>query len=97
MKNETLKNSKETKIKDQYTVVLEDIRSQVKGVAEGVGMLSEKFDRHIKENQESFEKVNENMRLMRTEISLIRHNQVTRDEFKFLEDRVFNIEKKIAK
>jgi hypothetical protein len=96
MKNETPKKSKETKVRDQYTVVLEDIHSQIKGVAEGVTMLSKKFDRHVKENQESFALVNENMRLMRTEISLIRHNQVTRDEFKFPEDRVSTIEKRIA-
>ncbi len=91
------KKSKETETRDQYTVVLEDIRSQVKGVAEGVSMLNEKLDRHIEENKESFDLVNKNMQLIRTEISLIRHNQVTRDEFKALEDRVFTIEEKISR
>ncbi len=97
MKNKTSKKSENINKKDQYTIVLEDIRSNIKGIAEGVVMTNEKMDRGFKGVDEKFEEVNNNMRLMRTEVSLIRHNQVTRDEFKFLEDRVFTIEKKIAK
>ncbi len=132
MKNKT-PPKKESEIRGQYTVVLEDIRSTVKGVAEGLtstnekmdrgfknvdnklltlstkidtGLkdvykelkeINEKFDEHTEENKKSFDVVNNNMRLMRTEISLIRHNQITRDEFKALEDRVFTIENKLAK
>lgn len=89
MKNKIPK-LKEQEIRDGYTVVLEGIRSDIKGISEGVMMANEKMDRE-------FKKVNENLQLVRTGVSLIRHNQVTRDEFKFLEDRVFTIEKKIAK
>ena len=89
MKNKIPK-LKEQEIRDGYTVVLEGIRSDIKGISEGVMMANEKMDRE-------FKKVNDNLQLVRTGVSLIRHNQVTRDEFKFLEDRVFTIEKKIAK
>ena len=97
MKSKISKKSKGVETRDQYTVVLEDIRSQVKGVAEGVSALDEKMDRRFKTVDERLGKVDENLRLMRAEISLIRHNQITRDEFKALEDRVFTIERKIAK
>ncbi len=96
MDKKTPKKSSEQEIRDQHTVVLEDVRSQVKGVAEGVKMLGEKMDRRFRDVDDKFEKVNTNLQLMRTEISLIRHNQITRDEFKALEDRVFTIEKKIS-
>ena len=97
MKSKISKKSKGVETRDQYMVVLEDIRSQVKGVAEGVSALDEKMDRKFKTVDERLGKVDENLRLMRAEISLIRHNQITRDEFKALEDRVFTIERKIAK
>ncbi len=97
MKSKISKKSKGVETRDQYMVVLEDIRSQVKGVAEGVSALDEKMDRKFKTVDERLGKVDENLRLMRTEIPLIRHNQITRDEFKALEDRVFTIERKIAK
>jgi hypothetical protein len=89
-KNKITKKSEGAEIRDQYTVVLEGIRSDIKGIGEGIAMANEKMD-------EEFKKTNENLQLMRTEVSLIRHNQITRDEFKFLEDRVFNLEKKIEK
>jgi len=89
-KEQIIKKSEEINKRDRYTIVLEDVRSDIKGIAEGVMMVNEKMDRE-------FKKVNENLQLTRTEISLIRHSQITRDEFKFLEDRVFNIEKKLAK
>lgn len=111
MKNKTSKKSDGIDKKDRYTIVLEGVRSDIKGIAEGVMMANEKMDREFKGINEKFglidkrfdgvdkkfDKVNENLQLVRTEVSLIRHNQVTRDEFKFLEDRVFTIENKIAK
>jgi len=111
MKNKIPKKSDGINKRDQYTIVLEGVRSDIKGIAEGVMMANERMDREFRGINEKFEKVdrrfdgidkkfdkvNENLQIMRTEISLIRHNQVTRDEFKFLEDRVFTIEKKIAK
>ena len=97
MKKKIKENSKENSTRDQFTVVLENIESKVQGIAEGVSMTNEKMDRRFEEIDNKFDKVNENLQLMRTEISLIRHNQITRDEFKALEDRVFNIEKRITK
>jgi len=67
-------------MRDQFTVVLESIESKVDGIAEGVMMANERIDRYIKENQKSFNTVNENLKIMRTEISLIRHNQVSNEE-----------------
>ena len=123
MKNKARKKGEENEIRDQYTVVLEDIKSQMSGVAEGVITANQKMDRGFEEmgskisvlNQKvdlgfkdiykelnktnekvdrgfekvdkrfnevdkKFEEVNENMKLMRTEIGLIRHNQITKDE-----------------
>ena len=97
MKNKISKTLGENNTRDHFTAVLENIESKVQEVAEGVVVLNEKMERGFDEVNGKFEKVNENLQIVRTEISLIRHNQITRDEFKALEDRVFSLEKKIAK
>ena len=79
-KNTNPKRTKKVEMRDQFTVVLESIESKVDGIAEGVMMANERIDRYIKENQKSFNTVNENLKIMRTEISLIRHNQVSNEE-----------------
>ncbi len=71
--------------RDQYTVVLEDIRSQFRVFGEGLSYVSNTLDEHIKQSQTELEFVKE-------QLSIIRHNQVTRDEFHLLETRVARLE-----
>jgi hypothetical protein len=78
-----------SRIKDQYTVVLEDLRSQFKGFGEGLKIVDAKVDRVVKK----VDQLEVDMQMVKDELALIRHNQVTRDEFKLLETRVQRLEK----
>ena len=71
--------------RDQYTVVLEDLRSQFRVFGEGLSYVSDMLDEHTKQSQTELEFVKE-------QLSIIRHNQVTRDEFQLLETRVARLE-----
>lgn len=97
-----LKGQKQKQIKknhsksDEYTVVLEDIKSQFQIFGEVLGHVSDTVDQHTKELGEIKEKlINVEMELefVKEELSVIRHNQVTRDEFKLLETRVARLER----
>lgn len=74
--------------RDEYTVVLEDIRSQNRTIAEVVTGINDKLDSHMVD----FENLKANVELIKGELAVIRHNQVTRDEFKLLEVRVARLE-----
>ncbi|OGZ47753.1 MAG: hypothetical protein A3J55_03825 [Candidatus Ryanbacteria bacterium RIFCSPHIGHO2_02_FULL_45_17b] len=63
------------KTRDEYTVVLEDLRSEFRIFGEGL------------------QGVRSDLEFVKEELALIRHNQVTRDEFKFLEARVARLER----
>ena len=71
--------------RDQFTVVLEDIRSQFRVFGEGLSYVSDTLDKHITHVATELEFVKE-------QLSIIRHNQVTRDEFQLLETRVARLE-----
>ena len=75
--------------KDQYTVVLEDLRSQFKVFGEGLMVVDGKVDRIAKKVGQ----LEADMQIVKDELALIRHNQVTRDEFKLLQVRVLRLEK----
>lgn len=85
--------------------VIEDFQSHMQGVAEGVIALNEKvdkLDRRLGKVEEDVEIVKDKVTLLETdmqtvkgELSLIRHHQVTRDEFKLLESRVLKLEQKV--
>ncbi|MBI2097463.1 MAG: hypothetical protein HYT46_00805 [Candidatus Vogelbacteria bacterium] len=47
----------------------------------------------VKNHSARFDKVELDLELIKSELALIRHNQVTRDEFKLLETRVSRLEK----
>jgi chromosome segregation ATPase len=89
--------------RDQYTVVLESIRSENKVVAELVMHLNDKFDSHTKDFNElkvnvellraDVEQLKADTELIKGEVALIRHSQITRDEFKLLETRVARLER----
>lgn len=94
----------------QFTVVLEDIRSQFKVFGEGLAGLREhtdhRFDRieerllRIEERlarvEERLLKLEADMEIMKSELAVIRHNQITRSEFQLLETRVKRLERLVS-
>lgn len=94
---------KKVEQRDQYTVVLEDLRSNFKAFGENLSIVRDKVE-HIDLRLARVEEEVLGLRLrlgnietsneeMKTELGLIRHNQVTRDELKYLETRVLRLEK----
>ncbi|MBI2023688.1 hypothetical protein HYT01_03975 [Candidatus Giovannonibacteria bacterium] len=75
--------------RDEFTVVLEDLRSQFQAFGENLGSVHQKLDLHTSELDE----IRTDMEHVRAELAVIRHNQVTRDEFKLLETRVTKLER----
>src|SRR3989344_4368739 len=102
--------------RDQYTVVLEDIRSQFRVFGEGLSSVSDTLDKHTEILDEHTKILDEHTKILdehakildehtkqsqqfqiefefvKEQLSLIRHNQVTRDEFHLLETRVARLE-----
>ena len=70
-----MKSTSTKKVRDEYTVVLEDLRSEFRVFGEGL------------------QGVKADLEFVKEELALIRHNQITRDEFKFLEARVTRLER----
>jgi hypothetical protein len=71
--------------------VIEDFQSHMQGVAEGVIALNEKVDKLDRR----LGKAEQDMEIVKGELSIIRHHQVTRDEFKLLESRVLKLEQRV--
>lgn len=91
-----MKSKKPTR--DQYTVVLEGIRSDFKVFGEALSVVRREVEGHSKillSHDSKFDKLESDMQIVKGELALIRHNQVTRDEFKLLQDRVLRLEKKV--
>ena len=89
---------KQSRKKDAYTIVLENIHSDFRVFGEGLSLIREEVkgnSRRLDKVDERLSKVDERLSNLETEVALIRHNQVTRDEFKFLETRVLRIERKL--
>ena len=94
-----LEKTKENKIRDQYTVVLEDLKSNFKVFGENLGFVRGKvegLDKKADHIDMRLERVEADLTLLKGEVALIRHNQITRDEFKLLESRVLRLEQKIS-
>ena len=93
--------------RDQYTVVLEDLRSQFKAFGESLAGLRENTDHRLSRIDERLARlelelnhlrlevaeVRSEVELIKTEMAVIRHSLITREEFKFLETRVRRLEK----
>lgn len=81
--------------RDEYTVVLEEIREQFKTLAEGAV-----FDREQQAKRDlklsKIDQLTDDMEIVKTELKLIRREQVIQEEFDFLERRVAKIERKLA-
>mgnify|MGYP001605078573 FL=1 len=82
--------------RDQYTVVLESLHSDFKVFGESLSLVRDE----VKENTGKLEKIDgrlliveTDLEIIKNELAIIRHNQVTRDEFKLLETRVHRLEK----
>ena len=85
------------KTRDQYTVVLEYINENIKGIAEGVQILDNRLDRlEIKVDvlETKVDKLDSSTGRLESEVSIIRHSMITRDELMLLEGRVSALEKK---
>src|SRR3989344_2770891 len=98
-KNSKKEINRKIETRDQYTVVLEDIRSNIKGIAEGGVMVNEKVDRldkKVDRMDTRLERVEGDLTVLKGEVSLIRHNQITMDEFNLLESRVLFLEKRTS-
>jgi tetrahydromethanopterin S-methyltransferase subunit G len=99
MKEKLKKTKEESKTRDQYTVVLEGLRSDFKVFGEDLSLVRDKVDKIDKKADKidvRLERVEGDLTLLKGEVALIRHNQVTRDEFKFLESRVSRLEQKMS-
>ena len=87
------KKESKSSIRDQYTVVLEDIRSQVQGVAENVVGLHKKLDEFSVVQTTHTEMIGQLM----VDVQEIKNDlkqKVGRDEFARLEKRVLMIERR---
>ena len=87
-------------VRDRYTVVLEDIRSQVQGVAEGVVGVHQKLEQHDKRFETIEKKLDSHTAMigqLMMDVAEIKHDlkqKVGRDEFARLEKRVLMIERR---
>ena len=93
------KRTKKEEHRDQYTVVLEDLRSQFKVFGEGLGDVrktSTSTFEAIGELKEDVSTLKEDMQEVKEELHIIRNElkeKVGRDEFVALESRVKRLEK----
>ncbi|HBE89753.1 MAG: hypothetical protein A3E37_02505 [Candidatus Andersenbacteria bacterium RIFCSPHIGHO2_12_FULL_46_9] len=108
-----MKRSKTTKKRDEYTVVLEDIRDNFRAFGEALQLVIDKVQQiealqqgtenklqKIEASQHGtetrLEKIETSVDVIKTEVRLIRRDQVSRDEFDLLEKRVSRIEKRMS-
>jgi len=91
-----VKKGKSTK-RDQYTIILEGIRSDFRVFGDGLKTVDTKvdiLDTKVNTINEQVGRLTVDMEFVKSELAIIRHNQVTRDEFKLLETRVARLEKR---
>lgn len=110
--------------KDQYTIVLEDLRGQFRIFGEGLEHVSDTLDQHTVQLQRITERlvhaesrltsieaelvsikerfvhaearlasIEAELEFVKEQLAIIRHNQITRDEFRLLETRVARLER----
>ena len=89
-----------TSRRDQYTIVLENLHSDFKVFGEALGAVRDdvmEIKRDIVEIKKEIVGMKTDLEMVKAELAIIRHNQITRDEFKFLETRVNRLEKAISR
>lgn len=90
--NFDMPRSQKQRERDEYTVVLEDIRDSCRAFGEAQQLLVEK----MQGVEKKLDKMEVDGDFVKTEVRLIRREQVSRDEFDLLEKRVSKIEKRIV-
>ncbi|MEK7150664.1 MAG: hypothetical protein AAB783_00490 [Patescibacteria group bacterium] len=81
--------------RDAYTIELESIHSDFKVFGEGLSLVRDEVksaNRKLDKADERLTSVEADLEFVKSELGIIRHNQITRDEFKFLETRVTRLE-----
>jgi len=73
--------------------LLVHVDGEVSGLKKRVGGLGSGFNKL----ENKFDVMSDDINILKTEVTLIRHNQITRDEFKLLETRVTRLEKKVLR
>jgi tetrahydromethanopterin S-methyltransferase subunit G len=93
-----MREKKQSRQKDAYTIELENIHSDFRIFGESLGFVRGE----VKGNTHQLVKIEErltnmevDLEFVKSELGIIRHNQITRDEFKFLETRVTRLERKL--
>lgn len=105
MKKESSKRDQDTAVLEElysdfraFGEVLTGVRDDVKGLKTKVGNL-EKDMQTVKNTiiltNKNVGGLRSDMQTVKGELATIRHNQVTRDEFKLLENRVLRLEGKV--
>jgi len=107
MEKEDLKKFKD-KICRHFDVIAEDLKDNLKIIAEQVGTNTEKLQEHderfnkidekLEEHDERFNKIDESLEIIKFDIEFIKNElkqKVSRDEFVALEKRVARLEAKI--
>ena len=82
------------------SVILEEVRDNVKGVAETVSILSgtiDRVDKRLEKVESGIKELRNDNVFLKGEVALIRHSQITRDEFKLLETRVLQLERRAVR
>ena len=85
-------NNKKSGKRDQYTVVLEDLRGQFKVFGEALSVVDKKIDR----NTEMTGQIMVDVEQLKMDVAEIKHDlkqKVGRDEFARLEKRVLMLER----
>lgn len=94
MAEENIKQFKD-EICRHFDVVAEDLKSEIKQVAEGVVLNTEKLQEH----DQRFNKIDETLEIIKVNIAFIKNElkqKVARDEFAVLEKRVSMLEAKLS-
>ena len=94
---------KQSTERDQFTAVLEDIRSHNQVFGEALDMVRDKvtsintrvggIESRVGGIETRVGGIENDMQIVKDELALIRYNQVTREEFRILESRVLRLEK----
>lgn len=81
---------------NDFTASNEETQSELKAIGEVLSLHGEKLDR-LEQLEQKVDRQGEDIDLIKIEVRLIRRDQVSRQEFELLEDRVAKLEKSIQR
>ena len=79
---------------ESLSFIRDEVKEHTKILAEHSKILAE-HSKILAEHSRILAVLKEDIEVLKGEVALIRHNQVTRDEFKFLETRISRLERKL--